>query len=777
MLIAVLSGFILAILAPTVDKLCGRRTGWIMGLLPLGLFLYFARLIPQVRAGEKIVQHHPWLPELGMNLSFLLDGLSLLFSLMITGIGALVFIYSGGYLGNHRDSGKFYSSLLVFMASMLGLVLADNLIGLFVFWELTSVSSYLLIGFDHEREPARRSALQALLVTGLGGLTLLAAFLLMHWITGTFEASAMVDKSSQLTASPLYPVIFVLCLIGTATKSAQVPFHFWLPNAMEAPTPVSTYLHSATMVKAGVYLLARLTPVLGGTELWQGSLMALGTTTMVTGAWLAVFQTDLKRILAYTTVSSLGLFVSLIGVGTALAFEGCMVSLLAHSIYKGGLFLVAGIIDHGTGTRNAQELGRLCRAMPITSAAALLLFLSNAGAPPFLGFLGKEILLDTSIQGPFPRLLVPAAVWASLASIAMAGIVGLRPFWRSDSHLREEPHEACFDMWMGPMTLGILGLLLGWTPHAMHALIIVPAVSACLGQAVSIAVPQWHGFDLKVLLSVLAFVLGGMLLWKWDTVKALSDGVTLPRKVGPGALYDRSLRLLECFARVQTRFFQSGSLNRYLLMIVGTSTALLVWALARDGLGMSALNLERWTNTRLYEIIIAMVLLGATAVVVRASSRLVAIVALGGVGYGVALIFLLFSAPDLAMTQFAVETLSVILLVLVLLKLPRYQTFSTRPQRFRDAVVSLSGGAVITLLVLAVTALDRKSTLVEYFAENSLILAKGRNVVNVILVDFRGFDTLGEITVLGAAAVGVYALIKLRPGGAGQASGSTSDPS
>lgn len=511
--------------------------------------------------------------------------------------------------------------------------------------------------------------------------------------------------------------------------------------------------------------------------MWHGSLMTVGIFTMVTGAWLALFQTDLKRILAYTTVSSLGLFVTLIGVGTAAALQGCMVFLLAHSMYKGGLFLVAGIIDHGAGTRNAQDLGQLRKAMPITCAAALLLFLSNAGAPPFLGFIGKEMLLDAAIQSPFPALLVPAAVWTSLASIAMAGVVALRPFWRTDSQLPTKPHEAPLGMWLCPMILGFLGLLLGWAPHMMHAWIVVPAVLASFGSAVAIAVPQWHGFDLKVLLSVLAFVLGGILYWRWDSVRALSDGVVLPRKLGPGALYECSLDLLERFARVQTQLFQSGSLNSYLLMIIGTSTVLLAWALARDGLAISGLKLDRWTNTRPHEIVIALVLVGATIAAVRARSRLVAVVALGGVGYGVALIFLLFSAPDLAMTQFAVETLSVILLVLVLLKLPRYQTFSSTSERFRDAFVALSSGAITTILVLAVTAFERKSRLIEYFAENSLILAKGRNVVNVILVDFRGLDTLGEITVLSAAAVGVYALIKLRYGGVVKDCGAASDPS
>ena len=677
MLIAVLAGFALAILAPVVSRVGPSRAGWLMGLLPSGLFLYFARFIPQVQAGEKVFHHYPWLSDLGMDLSFLLDGLSLLFALMITAISSLVCIYSDGYLGGHRDAGKFYSTLLAFMASMLGLVLADN-------------------------------------------------------------------------------------LIGAATKSAQVPFHFWLPNAMEAPTPVSTYLHSATMVKAGVYLLARFTPILGGTEVWQGALMAMGAATMVLGPWLAVFQTDLKRILAYTTVSSLGLFILLIGMGTAAALQACMVFLLAHSMYKGGLFLVAGIIDHGAGTRNAMDLGQLRRAMPITCAAALLLFFSNAGVPPFLGFLGKEMFLESALDAPFPRLLASAVVWTSLASVAMAGIVGLRPFFRSRSRLRKEPHEAPFGMWMGPLILGSLGLFLGSAPQFVQAPIIAPAVWASLGQTVSVQLPPWHGLDLKVLLSFLALVLGGILFWKWDTVRESLANLDFSRKYGPAALYDASLRVLESFAHVQTRFFQSGYLNRYLLMVIGTSSGFLAWSLARDGLDIPGLKLERWTNTRLHEIIIALVLLGATFVVVRASSPLVAIVALGVVGYGVALVFLLFSAPDLAMTQFAIETLSVILLVLVLLKLPRYKAFSTISERFRDALVALSGGAVTTILVIAVTASERKSKLVDYFAENSLILAKGRNVVNVILVDFRGFDTLGEITVLSAAAIGVYALIKLR---------------
>ncbi|MHC1742708.1 MAG: putative monovalent cation/H+ antiporter subunit A [Syntrophobacteraceae bacterium] len=762
MLLAVLAGFAVGLLAPLTVRAGRGWSGWLIALLPLSLFGYFAHFLPRIEHGERFLFQYGGLSSLGVDLTFCLDGLSLLFALLITGVGTIVCVYSGEYLSGHRDLGKFYSCLLAFMASMLGVVLSDNVIALFMFWELTSITSYLLIGFEHHREPARRAALQALLVTGFGGLSLLAAFLLMQQVSGTFETSSMLEGAGILTGSPLYTAILLLVLVGAATKSAQVPFHFWLPSAMEAPTPVSTYLHAATMVKAGVYLLARFTPLLGGTDLWQNLVMALGALTMVTGAWLSFFQTDLKRILAYATIGALGVCVFLIGIGSASALLACMGFLVAHAVYKGGLFLTAGILDHETGTRNVGHLGGLGGSMPITCTGALLAALSSAGVPPLLGFQGKELLFEATLRAPFPGLLTSLAVFVVILSAAMSGIVGVRPFFGRRANLPSPSHDPSPVLWIGPMILGALGLLLGLVPFSLSTALLAPAASAAMGKAVAAQPFQWHGLDWKLSLSLTGLLAGIILFWKWDRLRSALSGLIPAGRFGPAALYDVSIRALEACARAQTRFFQSGHLHIYLLTVVATATGLLVWALMRDGVALGDLQFHRWTNARLYEVIITLTLLVATFMVATASSRLVAIVCLGVVGYGVALIFLFFSAPDLAMTQFAIETLSVILLVLVMFKLPKYQRFSGGRSRARDAVLALSAGGVMTLLVLIVTSIDRSPRLVPFFADHSLLLAKGRNVVNVILVDFRGFDTLGEITVLSAAAIGVYSLVRFR---------------
>jgi multicomponent Na+:H+ antiporter subunit A len=762
MLFVVLAGFAVAPVAPFLVR-SGRAAGWILAILPAILFISLAGTVPQIAAGQKLLFQYDWLPELGVSLSLCLDGLSLLFSLLVTGVGALVCLYSPSYLSGHPDLGKFASSLFLFMGSMLGLVLADDLIALFMFWELTSIASYLLIGFDHGREAARKSALQALLVTGLGGLALLAGILLVQQVAGTLQLSAIRDGGVQWADSPLYEAIVLFFLLGIATKSAQVPFHFWLPSAMEAPTPVSTYLHAATMVKAGVYLAARMTPILGDTELWHHSLTVLGATTMAMGAWLALFQTDLKRILAHSTVSALGILILLVGIGTEISLQACMVFLAAHGMYKGALFLAAGIIDHETGTRDVERLGRLGKAMPLTFAATMLAALSSAGIPPFLGYLGKETLYAATLATAASTFLTALTVLASISLVSVAAIIALRPFLRSEAALPRHPHDPPLEMWLGPLLLGAFGLLSGLAPALLNRLLFAPAVSAVLGKAPETQLALWHGLDLKVLLSLTALLGGGLVFRRWGAVRRLPSGLFHPVRWGPSRWYEAGIMGLEAFAAAQTRFVQSGHLQRYLLTVIVAAAGLLAWSLAMGNFGIHDLDLERWTNVRTYEAVIAAVIIMATLIVVKSHSRLEAVVALGVVGYGTALTFLVFSAPDLAMTQFAIETLSVILLVLVLFKLPRYRKISTNRERVRDGLVAVAAGAIMTLLVLIVTSEDRTARLVSYFAENSFLQAKGRNVVNVILVDFRGFDTLGEITVLSIAAIGVYALVRLKP--------------
>jgi len=758
MLFALLSGFFAAMLAPLVCRVAARWSGWLLALVPVVLLGCFARSIGRVAAGESVTESYLWLPQLGVELSFRLDGLSLLFVLLIAGIGALVLIYSGAYLEGRAELGRFFLYLLAFMAAMLGLVLADNGIVLFVFWELTSLTSYFLIGFDHNRMAARQAALQALLVTGFGGLALLAAFLLMGHVAGSFNISDLLLKAESIRSHKLYLPILVLVLLGAFTKSAQTPFHFWLPNAMEAPAPVSAYLHSATMVKAGVYLLARFYPILGRTFLWESVLVPVGGLTMLVGAYLALVHTDMKRILAYTTVSALGLMVAMLGIDVSLSTQAVMVFLLAHALYKGALFLVAGVVDHETGIRDVERVSGLFRVMPIITLAAVLASLSSAGVPPHLGFVGKELIYQTAFADPVRKLLLTALFAANISYVAVALMVGFRPFFGRLRELPTAPHPSPPGLWLGPLTLAGLGLVVGLQPDLVESWLVAPATAVVERQPVEVELALWHGFHPSLLLSLFALLLGIGLFCARGAFRRHLPRFLQPEKWGPARCYDLLLQAMLNLARVLTRSWQSGRLQFYVLTIVITTVALVGASLLDQRL---TLGLDRWSDARLYEIILAALILAATVSVVTAKSLINAVVSLGVVGYGVALMFLLFSAPDLAMTQFAIESLSVVLLALVLFRLPEMERYSKPRERLRDALPALVLGGIMTVLVLAVTATPRVARLTPYFAEHTLFEAKGRNVVNVILVDFRGFDTLGEITVLAVAAVGVYSLLKL----------------
>jgi multicomponent Na+:H+ antiporter subunit A len=759
--VAVLSGFVLALAAPWLQRCAPRLTGWFLALFPVALVVYFARHIGEMTASAPLVITSPWVPSLGVTLSFYVDGLSRLFALVISGIGALIVVYAGGYLGGHAHLGRFYAYLLMFMSSMLGLVLAGNVLTLFAFWELTGLSSYLLIGFEHEREAARTAALQALLVTSGGGLALLAGLLLLGQAGGSLELETLLHQGKAVRAHGYYLPLLLLLLLGAFTKSAQVPFHFWLPGAMEAPTPVSAYLHSATMVKAGVYLLARLSPVLGGTEVWYSTVTAAGTATMLVGAWLALQQTDLKRLLAYSTVNALGLLTLLLGLRTPLATMAAMTFLLGHALYKGALFLVAGVIDHETGTRDVAQLGGLYRAMPVTTAAAGVAALSMAGLPPFWGFISKEIAYEATLEAPQAAWLCTGfAVLANVLLVAVAGIVGARPFFGPHRATPKQPHEAPFGLWLGPVLLAGLGLWSGLWPGMFADALVSPAAAAVLAQPVAMHLALWHGWNPTLALSVITLASGVYIYVRRHTLCQAVRRYAWIRRWGPAQWYSSALTGLNTVALAQTRVLQSGYLSAYLLTIIATVVSLVGYTLVQhEGLD----NLVGWSDIRFYEAVLAGLILLATLATVRSRSRLGAIAALGVVGYGIALIFILFGAPDLAMTQFLVETLTVILFVLVFYHLPRFTVLSSRPARVRDALVALTAGGLMTVLVLVATHVTWFPTIASYFVESSLPLAHGRNVVNVILVDFRGLDTLGEITVLAIAAVGVYALLKLRP--------------
>jgi multicomponent Na+:H+ antiporter subunit A len=764
MLTAVLSGFVLSLAAPWLQRIARGATGWLLALLPLGLFIYFASFIPAVAAGQVFTVSHLWVPSLGVNLSFYLDGLSLTFALLISGIGALVVVYAGGYLAGDERSGRLYLFLLMFMASMLGLALTGNLITFFIFWELTSVSSYLLIGFDHERDEARAAALQALLVTSLGGLALLAGLVMLGLAGGSYELSALLGRGEVIRSHPLYLPMLLLVLLGAFTKSAQFPFHFWLPGAMEAPAPVSAYLHSATMVNAGVYLLARLTPVLGGADEWHYIVTITGAVTMLVGAAMAMAQTDLKRLLAYSTVSALGTLTLLIGLGTTPAIKAAMVFLLVHSLYKGALFLVTGSLDHEAGTRDVERLGGLRRAMPITAAAAILAALSMAGLPPLFGFVSKELLYEAKLQAPQAAWLITGAgMLANVIMVSLGAVIALRPFFGRERETPKEPHEAPPSMLLGPALLALMGLILGLAPDTLAAPLVSAAVSAARAEPTEIKLALWHGLNPILILSVATVAGGACLYLLRGKLYWLNRRLHIAAEYGPARWYSLALDGVMALAKAQTRVLQNGYLRVYLLIVISTTLGLAGFAL----FGRAKLTRpETPLDVRSYEWIIAAVILGATIATARTLSRLTAVAALGVVGFGIALIYILYGAPDLAKTQFAVETLTVVLFVLVLYRLPRFGDYTGKSERARDLVVALATGGFMTALLLAVVAVPRDSRLAAFFAENSAPLAKGRNIVNVILVDFRGLDTLGEITVLSVAAIGVFALLRLRLGGA-----------
>lgn len=744
--------------ATPVEGSAPRGNGW-AGVLPVAfaaaLFAGFATMVPAVAAGEVLRWQAEWVPSLGIGLGFLVDGLSLTFALLISGIGALVLLYSDTYLAGHPQYARFALFLTAFMVSMLGLVLADDLILLFVFWELTTLTSYLLIGFSHEAEYARRNALQALLVTAAGGLAFLAGLILLGFAAGTSQISAILTQGEALRAHALYLPILILLLAGAFTKSAQVPFHFWLPNAMAAPTPVSAFLHSATMVKAGVYLLARLHPALSGSDVWLWSLTVLGAATAVFASLLALRQTDLKQALAYTTLMALGTLTLFLGQQSGYAMTAFATFLVVHSLYKAALFLVVGCVDKATGTREAEILGGLGRAMPVTAAAAAVAAMSMAGFPPFLGFIGKELKYAGALAVASEPVLVAGAVLISNAlMLAVAGIVSFRPFWRPGGALPRTPHEAPWPMLVGPLVLAALGALFGIYPDVLQTALVAPMVVALTGTGAEVKeLKLWAGINLPLVLSVATFVLGLAIYAGHRSLRAMLDrGFGLLPRLDAG--WDRLLEGLRSLAAWQTRLIQTGRLSQYLVVTFGTILAGLAATIVVAGLPPLVPDLAtlEWTEAALAALLLA----GALLTTVTAS-RIAAIAGLGVVGIGTALIFIVFGAPDVAITQLLVETLVVVLVAVVMLRLPFLAAGRFRPGH---AALALGVGTVVAATLLAVLSGPLDLRLTGYYETASWPEAYGRNIVNVILVDFRALDTFGEIAVVVVAALSAYALLR-----------------
>ncbi len=736
-------------MAESSGRTLGGPAGWISILIPAGLFLWFAQFIPAVAAGEVLLWRFNWVPSLGVSVGMLLDGLSLTFALLITGIGALVTLYSASYLGGHTHYTRFVCYLLAFMAGMLGLVLSDNLLALFVFWEITTISSYLLIGFNADEEKSRRNALQALLVTGTGGLAFLAGIVLIGTAAGTFELS---EIEGSLVDHALYLPIFWLVILGAFTKSAQVPFHFWLPNAMAAPTPVSAYLHSATMVKGGVYLLARMNPTLGGSDIWFWTLVIFGGVTAVFASLLAIRQTDIKQVLAYTTLMALGTLVMFIGVGTEAAILGAMTFLLVHSLYKAALFLMIGVVDHGTGTREATVLRGLWRKMPVTMVAAMLAAASMAGLPPLFGFIGKEFLYKASLEGPALFWVTGCAFAASALMFACAGVVAWRPFTGKLAKTPVEAHEGPVAMLAGPLLLAALGLGLGLAPNYAEPLV-GPATTAVLGAPYAVDLYLFKEVNVAFILSLLTFA-AGLALYAWHVRLRTALAHFKPR-FDPG--WDGLMGAVAAGSKGLTRTIQTGQLRRYIFVTFASLAVVVGYAIWRGGL---ALEIPEMQELRAKHWSVLIFIMAGALLTAFTNSRMTAVAALGVVGVGVALIFIMFGAPDVAITQLLVEVLQVVLVAVAMLKLPQLNTERVNRLRAWDLALSIAIGAMITVVLLAVMQAPLDLRLTEFFEATSAPIAFGRNIVNVILVDFRALDTFGEIAVVVIAALGAFALLR-----------------
>jgi multicomponent Na+:H+ antiporter subunit A len=761
--LALVLPFIAAALAPVLTRSLGHNAAWLLALAPAFNFLHFTGFLAPVADGATISGGYAWIPSLDVTFSWFIDGLSLTFALLITGIGTLIVLYAGGYLKGHEHQGRFFSFILLFMGAMQGLVLADSFLTLFVFWELTSITSFLLISFDHSREASRRAALQALLVTGIGGLSLLAGLLAIWGVTGENTMSGLIASGSALREGPFYLAILLFILGGAFTKSAQFPFHFWLPNAMEAPTPVSAYLHSATMVKAGVYLLMRLNPVLGGTAEWQTILPIFGGVTLLVGAILALRQTDLKLMLAYTTVASLGLLVMLTGFGSDHAVEAAVLYLIAHSLFKGALFMVAGLIDHEAGTRDVRKLGGLRRAMPITFAAAVLAAISMGGLPQLFGFLAKEeIYYALGFADAWTSLFTLVALVGNALMFAVAFAVAFKPFLGAEVETPKHAHEGPVLLWLGPLTLALAGLAAALASPLAHRFFSMPMASAVAGEPVAVTISLLPSIGLPLALSVVTVLIGIILYRAISPARELIGKVLSAIGWGPDRGFDQFVSGLVRMSIAITRLTQNGRMNTYMFATFITIGAAILIPMMMFG------ELPQWPafpSLRIYEwAVFAIALIGLGAVL-YASDRLTAIVSLGIQGFAVALIFLLFGAPDLAYTQFMVETLSVVILALVMtrLKLNEADHRPTREKVPALAVAALCGGA-LSLLLLRVTQGTFDDSLSVFFTEYSRAIAHGRNIVNVILVDFRGVDTLGEIAVVMTAGLAILALIRIRSG-------------
>ncbi|MEN9544908.1 MAG: hypothetical protein RLZZ598_1741, partial [Pseudomonadota bacterium] len=742
-------------------RVAGALPAWIAAAMTLSALLILLWLAPAVFAGRTLLAQWAWVPELGLSFSLRLDGLALLFGLLITGIGALVVLYGQYYLGPNDPRGKFYALLMLFMAAMLGVVLADNLLLLVVCWELTSISSFLLVGYWGQKAEARAGARMALAVTGGGGLALLAGVVLLGQMGGSYQLSELLGRGDLVRAHPLYPVALGLILLGCFTKSAQWPFHFWLPEAMAAPTPASAYLHSATMVKAGVFLIARLYPVLGGSLLFEVIVAGTGLLTLTFAAYIAVYRHDLKGLLAYSTISHLGLIVFLLGLDSPLSAVAAVFHVINHAIFKASLFMTAGIIDHETGTRDMRQLSGLMRYMPWTATLAMVAAASMAGVPLFNGFLSKEMFFAETleaVEASWGWIVPLVATFAGACSVAYSARFVHDVFFNGapGDLPKPHPHEPPLFMKLPVALLVILCIVVGVLPAPTVGPLVQVAADAVLGvPAPRVRLVLWHGFNLPLLMSAIATVGGLALYW---TLKCRFDlHLRHPRGLTGRLLFTRAVDQLFGGAERLIARLENGSLQRYAALMVMAALLAGGWPLLGADLGVGGRALT--PATPLAVVLWLLLVACGAMLMLRHRERFTAVVLVGVIGLVVALVFAGLSAPDLALTQLAVEVISAVLLMLGLALLP-----PTSPResglwrRGRDALLALAGGAAIAWLAWLVMTREHDS-ISWFFLENALPGGGGRNVVNVVLVDFRAFDTFGEITVLAIAGLGALAML------------------
>ena len=756
--------FLGAVLTPFLYPKLRKYVGWWAAGLSAAVFILVLSLVPSVSDGEIREFSLNWVPSFDINLSLYVDGLSLLFALIVSGIGTLIFVYANSYLSSKENLGRFYAFMLFFMGSMLGTVLASNLIILFVFWELMSLSCFLLIGYWHESEEARHSAIKALLVTGIGGLAMLGGFVLLYVITGTWEIREILERADQITSSSLSIPAMVLILAGAFSKSAQFPFYFWLPRAMVAPTPVSAFLHAATMVKAGIFLIARFYPIWSETDAWFYIITSVGLLTMLIGAYMAVRKHELKAILAYSTVSQLGLIVALLGYSVELGVVAALFHVVSHALFKGALFLIAGAVDHSTGTRLVRRLSGLAVAMPWTAVFCGITALAMAGVPPLNGFLSKEMFYEASLEGGLLWIIPVVAVTGAIMTFMYSLRLFHGVFFGEQSLEATHAHESPKVMLIPIGLLAGLCVLIGIFPGLIQERILEPAVSVVVGEGYHLHdIGLWHGLNMPLLMSIITIAVGFVAYI--GLRNALRSQAEYAPKHGMNYVYDNVVLkfLIDGTHWIFDRL-QSGYLRHYLLMMVILITGLVGYSIAaKADLSLPGFSLG---GLEPYEYALAGLIIIAAIGTVLAKERISAIITVGAVGILVVVFWLVYSAPDLALTQLLIEIVTVVLFVMVFFHaLPFAKGKISKGSVGRDALVAICFGGMITILMLTVLYggfFD--DTLRNYYFEHAQHEAGARNIVNVIIVDFRGYDTMGEITVLAIAAIALFCLHKLRKG-------------